>query len=214
MYGPTEMPDTPDAAKDGDPDEHNYLGSRIDNSQVPYEDERRWDGIEPIIPHMDSFIPDSHRLPPDQYIAGEFQEISHIRIFNTGLEDTNEATSVFVDGVEVRHVDTSEVRDQYNRSTPITRGAPLPDEEVETHVDEDDTNDIITSHAEPTRTVDTHADLPQHIKEWREVEIGDTVAVRVDEKYGNQSNVVSTGVSLETKIIAEEKRPQNKKNCC
>ena len=35
-----------------------------------------------------------------------------------------------------------------------------------------------------------------------------------DEKYGNQSNVVSTGVSLETKIIAEEKRPQNKKNCC
>ena len=185
MYGPTEMPDTPDAAKDGDPDEHNYLGSRIDNSQVPYEDERRWDGIEPIIPHIDSFIPDSHRLPPDQYIAGEFQEISHIRIFNTGLEDTNEATSVFVDGVEVRHVDTSEVRDQYNRSTPITRGAPLPDEEVETHVDEDDTNDIITSHAEPTRTVDTHADLPQHIKEWREVEIGDTVAVRVDEKYGN-----------------------------
>ena len=35
-----------------------------------------------------------------------------------------------------------------------------------------------------------------------------------DEKYGNQSNVVSTGVSLETKIIAEEKRPKNEKNCC
>ena len=37
-----------------------------------------------------------------------------------------------------------------------------------------------------------------------------------DEKYGNKSNVVSTGVSLETKIIAEEKRPtnKNKKNCC
>ena len=35
-----------------------------------------------------------------------------------------------------------------------------------------------------------------------------------DEKYGNQSNVVSTGVSLETKIIAEEKRPKNEKKCC
>ena len=35
-----------------------------------------------------------------------------------------------------------------------------------------------------------------------------------DEKYGNKSNVVSTGVSLETKIIAEEKRPKSKNNCC
>ena len=35
-----------------------------------------------------------------------------------------------------------------------------------------------------------------------------------DEKYGNKSNVISTGVSLDTKIIAEEKRPKNKKGCC
>ena len=37
-----------------------------------------------------------------------------------------------------------------------------------------------------------------------------------EEKYGSKSNVISTGVSLETKIIAEEKRPSNgtKKNCC
>ena len=36
-----------------------------------------------------------------------------------------------------------------------------------------------------------------------------------ENKYGNQSNVISTGVSLETKIIAEDNRPKNKeKYCC
>ena len=35
-----------------------------------------------------------------------------------------------------------------------------------------------------------------------------------EDKYGNQSNVISTGVSLETKIIAEENRPKNKQNYC
>ena len=36
-----------------------------------------------------------------------------------------------------------------------------------------------------------------------------------ENKYGNKSNVISTGVSLETKIIAEENRPKNKdKYCC
>jgi len=35
-----------------------------------------------------------------------------------------------------------------------------------------------------------------------------------DEKYGNKSNVISTGVGLDTKIIAEEKRPKIKKGCC
>ena len=35
-----------------------------------------------------------------------------------------------------------------------------------------------------------------------------------ENKYGNQSNVISTGVSLETKIIAEENRPKNKQNYC
>lgn len=38
----------------------------------------------------------------------------------------------------------------------------------------------------------------------------------VDDKYGNKSSVVSTGVSLDTKIISEENRPKEKKkkNCC
>ena len=36
-----------------------------------------------------------------------------------------------------------------------------------------------------------------------------------ENKYGNQSNVISTGVSLETKIIAEDNRPKSKdKYCC
>ena len=36
-----------------------------------------------------------------------------------------------------------------------------------------------------------------------------------DEKYGNKTNAISTGVSLETKIIAEEERPKYlKNNCC
>ena len=36
-----------------------------------------------------------------------------------------------------------------------------------------------------------------------------------ENKYGNQSNVISTGVSLETKIIAENNRPKIKeKYCC
>ena len=36
-----------------------------------------------------------------------------------------------------------------------------------------------------------------------------------ENKYGNQSNVISTGVSLETKIITEDNRPKNKeKYCC
>jgi len=36
-----------------------------------------------------------------------------------------------------------------------------------------------------------------------------------ENKYGNKSNVISTGVSLETKIIAEDNRPKNKdKYCC
>ena len=36
----------------------------------------------------------------------------------------------------------------------------------------------------------------------------------IDLKYGNQSNVINTGVSLETNIISENKRPKIKKNCC
>ena len=35
-----------------------------------------------------------------------------------------------------------------------------------------------------------------------------------DKKYGNESNVVNTGVTLETNIISESKRPKPKRKCC
>ena len=35
-----------------------------------------------------------------------------------------------------------------------------------------------------------------------------------DQKYGNHSSVVNNGVTLETKIIAEDKRPKSDKGCC
>ena len=35
-----------------------------------------------------------------------------------------------------------------------------------------------------------------------------------ENKYGNQSNVISNGVSLETKIIAADNRPKNKNGYC
>ena len=35
-----------------------------------------------------------------------------------------------------------------------------------------------------------------------------------EDKYGNKSNVISTGVTLETKIISEEKRQKNKYGKC
>ena len=36
----------------------------------------------------------------------------------------------------------------------------------------------------------------------------------MNDKYGNKSSVVNTGVSLDTKIISEAQRPNSKKNCC
>lgn len=67
----------------GDPDGNWYLGSRLDNSQVPYEDKRRWNGIENIVPITDPFIPDKLRTPPDQPINSEFQQIQRLRIHNS-----------------------------------------------------------------------------------------------------------------------------------
>ena len=36
----------------------------------------------------------------------------------------------------------------------------------------------------------------------------------MNDKYGNKSSVVNTGVSLDTKIISEDQRPMNKKKKC
>ena len=67
----------------GDEDGNWYLGSRIDNSYIPMEDKRRWNGIENIISPTDSFIPDKFRTPIDQPINAEFQSIQRIKIHNS-----------------------------------------------------------------------------------------------------------------------------------
>lgn len=128
MYPTVDMPEDSEA-KNGDPDEHFYLGSRIDNSQVPEVDEHIWDGIDPAVPHMDPFIPDSHRVPTSQPTKGEYQEIMRIRIHN----------------------------DQ-----------PRPEEEGVMYVR-------------------TYEDLPKHINDWPDVNIGKQVIVNTDETHNSHT---------------------------
>lgn len=80
MHGTVDLPED---APEGDPDDHYYLGSRIDNSQVPYSDDHIWDGILPVISEMDPFIPDSDRTPPGLTPMGEYQFMAQINIHNS-----------------------------------------------------------------------------------------------------------------------------------
>lgn len=74
----------------GDPDEGWYLGSRIDNSQVPESDERIWNGIMNLVPPTHPFIPDALRLPPNTPRKAEYQRIVDIRLCNCeGSTNTN-----------------------------------------------------------------------------------------------------------------------------
>lgn len=75
LYPDVNMPLVDDVADNGDPDSHWYLGSRIDNSQHPMSDERRWNGIYNIIPPTDPQLPDNLRVPTDKPIKGEYQNI-------------------------------------------------------------------------------------------------------------------------------------------
>lgn len=87
MYPDVDMPLSDDTATEGDPDSHIYLGSRIDNSQHPYEDSRRWNGIANVVPVTDSFIEDSKRIPYNKPIKGEYQSILRQRVHNTNIDD-------------------------------------------------------------------------------------------------------------------------------
>ena len=80
MHGTVDLPTN---TSEGDPDDHYYLGSRIDNSQVPYSDDHIWDGILPIIPHMDPFVPDADRIPAGLTQMGEYQFMAQINIHNS-----------------------------------------------------------------------------------------------------------------------------------
>ena len=105
MYPTVDMPEDSEA-KNGDPDEHFYLGSRIDNSQVPEVDEHIWDGIDPAVPHMDPFIPDSHRVPTNQPTKGEYQEIMRIRIHNDPPLPAEEGVKVVATYADLpKHID-------------------------------------------------------------------------------------------------------------
>lgn len=80
MYRDVKMIDVDPPANQGDYEYHWYLGSRIDNSQVPLKDSHIWNGIRNIIPPTDPFLPDIRRLPPDQPIKGEYQSIGHVKM--------------------------------------------------------------------------------------------------------------------------------------
>lgn len=83
MYPDVDMSDYENAATNGDPDGHWYLGSRIDNSQHPMEDERVWNGILNTISPTHPFIPDDRRVPTDQPIKGEYQFVKKERFHNS-----------------------------------------------------------------------------------------------------------------------------------
>lgn len=67
----------------GDPDGNWYLGSRLDNSQIPYEDKRKWNGIMNIISPTDPFIPDLNRTPYSLPLNGEYQSIKRLRFHDS-----------------------------------------------------------------------------------------------------------------------------------
>lgn len=94
MYPDVDMPDVEGTSVEGDPDSHWYLGSRIDNSQHPMEDSRRWNGIMNVIPPTDSFIKDSDRIPNNQPIKGEYQTIARQRFHDSLPEDILEGQNI------------------------------------------------------------------------------------------------------------------------
>lgn len=87
MYPDVDMPLIDGTATTGDPDEHWYQGSRIDNSSHPMEDSRKWNGIMNIIPPTDPFIPDRMRMPTGKPIKGEYQEFGRMRFHNSDAVD-------------------------------------------------------------------------------------------------------------------------------
>lgn len=84
MYPDVDMVESDISAENGDPEYHWYQGSRIDNSQHPMSDERRWNGIMNLNPPTNPFIHDSLRLPPNKPVKGEYQMFDRVRIHDSG----------------------------------------------------------------------------------------------------------------------------------
>jgi len=95
MYPDVNMPDIEGVAKEGDPDEGFYQGSRIDNPYHPIEDDHKWNGIMNTISPTDPFIPDCNRVPPGQPIKGEYQLIGRQRIHDSTKETNDNVTVKF-----------------------------------------------------------------------------------------------------------------------
>ena len=86
MHPDVDMPTTPGTATEGDPDNHTYQGSRVDNSQVPMDDPHRWNGIMNLVPPTDPFIPDHLRLPDGKPVFGEYQLFAEERFYSCDRE--------------------------------------------------------------------------------------------------------------------------------
>lgn len=228
MYGDIDMPDTEDAATDGDPDYHNYLGSRIDNSQIPMVDDRRWDGIDKVIPTIDPIIPDINRTPPNQPVKGEYQLIDRIKIHNSEADiltnipirrlqdilnesyvpesgsyqdndiiidpvdtdpiidgqDVEPTPTVVVHGNTIKPLDTSRIRALIYGEIEASDNPPYYMDPCLVNTDATSESDLPTINyaMEPVDVeVDTYAELPKHINEWNDVNIGDRIIVEKDE---------------------------------
>jgi len=88
MYCDVPFPEGYDDVANGDPDDHQYLGIREDNSYLEISSDV-WNGIVEVIPVTDPFIPDEDRVPTGQPTRGEYQHIDSVRIhtLNTQMMD-------------------------------------------------------------------------------------------------------------------------------
>lgn len=79
MYPDIDFPEGYDDMKNGDPDDHTYLGTREENSILDIVSDR-WNGFAEVVPVTHPFTPDADRVPPNQPTRGEYQYIQSLRI--------------------------------------------------------------------------------------------------------------------------------------
>ena len=82
MYSDIDHPNS-NTPLNGDPDDHFYLGSRIDNSMHPMEYKNKWSGINNTINPLHPMIEDNQRVPYDKPIKGDYQLLQRLRIHNS-----------------------------------------------------------------------------------------------------------------------------------
>ena len=88
MYPDVDIPLVEDVALNGDPDEHFYLGNRIDENH-------KWNGIMNTISPTDPFIFDDNRVPTNKPLKGEYQLIAQQRFHNSINETNKNVTEKF-----------------------------------------------------------------------------------------------------------------------